>query len=183
VFSVIVMRRAIDWALRSGPAAVRDTLLAMMVVAVSAWCVHTARARSVFDLARLEARFRGTGEYSARALPRNAMVLAVQQSGAIRYYGARGTLMWDAVPERDLDRVLAWLTRQNFAPLIAVEDGEDAWFRSRFGSQQSGRLDWPPMAEVHGPVRVRVYDPAGRAAFFSGVRAETEHVWPRRRGR
>ena len=184
VFSIIVVRRAIAWGLRSRPSIARQAILAAAMVAVGAWFVHTARVRSVFDLARLESRFRATGAYAARALPVNAIVVAVQQSGAIRYYGARGAVMWDAVPENDLDRVLAWLRERGYAPLIAVEDGEDAVFRARFRSQMSGRLDWPALAEVHGPVRVRIFDPGVREAFLTGARVETEHVWPdRRRGR
>ena len=88
--------------------------------------------------------------------------------------------MWDAVRGDDLDRILEWLRGHGSVPLIAVEDGEDAAFRLRFGSQVSGRLDWPAMAEIHGPVRVRIFDPAMREAFLQGARIETAHVWPGR---
>jgi hypothetical protein len=178
VFAVAVVRRAVA-ALRCRPV-VRHAVLAAIVLAASAWFLQAARARSVFDLARLESRFRGTGVYAAGGLPGNAAVLAVQQSGSIRYYGGRPTVMWDAVPEQALDQVVSALGDRGHVPVIAVEDGEDAAFRARFRSQQYGRLDWPPMAEVHGPVRVRVFDPRMRAAFLAGGRVETEHVWPGR---
>ena len=48
-------------------------------------------------------------------------------------------------------------------------------FRARFAGEARGPLDWPPLAEVHAPVRVRVYDPEDRAAYRGGVRP------PRRR--
>ena len=152
-----------------------------LVVAASAglamWFIGVAANRQVFGLQALEARFRVTGAYAARALPANAIVLSVQQSGSIRFYGRRGTLAWDAVAPDALDDGVAWLRAQGYAPLIALEDEEDARFRARFPSQAAGQLDWPPVAEVRTPVRVRIYDPAARVVFLRGGGIATEHIW------
>ena len=178
VFAVTVVRSAVAWrapVTRVGRGAV--LLIAALCAVAAGWFLHAARERSVFDLARLEARFRITGEYAGRTLPPNAIVLAVQQSGSIRYYGGRGTLAWDAVPAGALSSTIAWLSSHGYAPYIALEDVEEAPFRSRFGSELTGRLDWPPLAEVHAPVRVRIFDPSARARFGTGALVETEHVW------
>ena len=94
-----------------------------------------------------------------RPLPGGAAVLAVQQSGSIRYHGGRATLAWDAIEPRALDahdrRPCAPPGR---APFIALEDGEEAGFRARFAGERFGALYWPPRADIERPVRVRLDD-------------------------
>ena len=125
------------------------------------WRVHVARERQVFDLQALESRFLATGHFAA-TLPPNAIVLAMQQSGSIRYHGGRPTLAWDAIPPDALDGLLARLRADGYAPYIALEELEEVRFRARFAGQRLGGLDWPPLVDLHGLVRVRIYDPAAR---------------------
>jgi len=115
----------------------------------------------VFDLQGLESRFLTTGRFAA-TLPANAMVLAMQQSGSIRYHGGRPTLAWDAIPPDALDATLARLRAHGYAPYIALEELEEVRFRARFAGQRLGGLDWPPLVDLHGLVRVKIYDPAAR---------------------
>jgi hypothetical protein len=144
--------------------------------ALGAWHVHVARTHRVFDLQALESRFVVTGTYVARALPPNAVVLAVQQSGSVRYYGARSTLAWDAIPPDALDRTIGELRGAGRAVFIVLEDEEVSRFRARFVTERLGRLDWPPHAEVHAPVRVQVYDVGERDRYLGGGVVATEHV-------
>jgi hypothetical protein len=156
----------------------RGRAAAAMAIAVGlgAWHVHIARTRSVFDLQGLESRFVVTGQYVARALPANAVVLAVQQSGSVRYYGGRSTIAWDAIPADALDRAIEALGRAGRPVFIILEDEEVPRFRERFATARLGGLDWPAHAEVHAPVRVHVYDAADRARHFGGGGVSTEHV-------
>jgi len=139
------------------------------------WYLDVAQRRHAMDLRALEARFRVTGEYS-RALPANAIVLAVQHSGSVRFYGGRPTLAWDGIEPAALDGVLSWLRDRGFTPLIVLEDAEEQRFRERFGSQRQGQLDWPPSTEIHARVRVRVYDPSQRQPYLAGRTIQTEHI-------
>jgi hypothetical protein len=145
-------------------------------VLVGAWHLHAARARHVLDLQALESRFAIAGRYAGRALPANAVVLAVQQSGSIRYHGGRATIAWDAMPPRGLDATIGALRAAGRPAYMALEDGEEAGFRARFSGQQFGALDWPPHAEFQLPVRVRLYDTGERAAYLSGQGVATEYV-------
>ena len=145
-------------------------------VGLGAWHVHIARTRSVFDLQGLESRFAVTGKYVARALPANAVVLAVQQSGSVRYYAGRSTIAWDATPADALDRTIEALGRAGRPVFIILEDEEVPRFRARFVAERLGGLDWPPHAEVHAAVRVHVYDAADRDRHLGGGRVSTEHV-------
>jgi hypothetical protein len=147
-----------------------------IAAALGAWHVHVARTRHVFDLQALESRFIVAGRYTARALPGNAVILAVQQSGSARYYGGRSTIAWDAIAPDALDRTIAALARQGRPVFIVLEDDEMSRFRGRFAAQGLGSLDWPPRAEVHAPVRVHVYDAAARERYRSGEAVATEHV-------
>ncbi|MEO6238807.1 MAG: glycosyltransferase family 39 protein [Vicinamibacterales bacterium] len=148
----------------------------VMGFALGAWHLSVARTHHVFELQALESRFIITGRYAARALPVDAVVFAVQQSGSIRYHGGRTTLAWDAVAPGALDGTVAWLRARGRSPMFVLEDGEEPAFRARFSSQRYGALDWPPVADVHGPVRVRVYDPAAGDDDARGVRRQTEFV-------
>jgi hypothetical protein len=151
--------------------------LAIIACAIlGAWHLHVAGTRHVFDLQALESRFIVTGRYASRALPPNAVVLAVQESGGVRYPGGGTTLAWDAIAPEALDSTIVWLRGHGHPAFLVLEDGEEPRFRARFPSQRYGALDWPPHAEIHAPVRVRVYDVAERDAYLGGRAIVTEQV-------
>jgi hypothetical protein len=174
VLSVAVCRAAVSRL--AVPAVARGGLLLVACAAVASWHVHVARTHHVFELQALESRFALTGAYAARALPASAVVIAVQQSGSVRFHGGRATIAWDAIPRGGLEATIAALAAAGRRAFIVLEDVEEPGFRARFAGEASGPLDWPPLAEVHAPVRVRVYDPEDRAAYRGGARIETEHI-------
>jgi hypothetical protein len=143
---------------------------------LGAWHLRVAGTHHVFDLQALESRFVVTGRYVSSALPPNTVVLAVQESGGVRYFGGGTTLAWDAVAPDALDSTIAWLRGHRHSAFLVLEDGEEPRFRARFPSQRYGGLDWPPHAEIHAPVRVRVYDAAERDAYLAGRAIVTEQV-------
>jgi hypothetical protein len=143
--------------LRAVPDRGRVAAAVLLVTALCTWRIQVATARHVFELQRLESRFVLTGEYAARHLPSDAVVLAVQQSGAIRFYAGVQTLAWGAVPADGLDALVASLQARGRAVFAALEDSEAQAFRDRFGGQACGALADRPAAEVFAPVRVRIY--------------------------
>ena len=173
---VLAVAVVLDIASRLLPTGKPVMAATLLCVVIGAWHVHVARSRHVLDLQALESRFRVTGRYVARAMPGNAVFLAVQQSGSLRFHGARPTIAWDAIDPRALDRTIAWLSANGFRPFIALEDAEEPRFRARFSGEHFGALDWPPAAEVHAPVRVRLFDPVSRAGFAVGGGVNTEHI-------
>ena len=154
----------------------RPLVIGCLSVVLCVWYLHVAQTRQVFLLQALESRFVAAGRYAARALPPQAVVLAVQESGSIRYHGDRSTLTWDAIVPSRLDATIAWLIAAGRPPFIAVEDPEEPAFRQRFERQRFGALDWPPMAEIHLPVRVRIYDVAQRDRYLAREQLSVEHV-------
>ena len=113
-------------------------------------------------------------------LPRNAIVLAAQPAGSVRFYARLPTLSWDAIDPAWLDRVFAECRARGLVPYLAVEAWEKETFRSRFrGHSPAADLDWPPRAAI-GNV-IFVYDLADRERYLAGERIPTERItWGRR---
>jgi hypothetical protein len=175
VFSVATLLGAAA-RLAANAAAARVTAAILLCAALMPWYLHVARARAAFDLQSLESRFLTTARYAADALPEGAVVLAVQQSGSIRYHGRRTTLAWDGVREDALDATIERLSAGGRPVYLALEDEERARFRQRFGTARHGQLDWPPVADIHARVGVRIFAAADRARFLRGERIGTQVI-------
>jgi len=156
----------------------RTVMFAAGLSALVMFQLHTAARRAVFELRGLEARFRIAGEYLAAHLPANAIVLTEIESGSVRFYAGRPTLVWEKLDPDWLDRALDWLRSDGYHPYFLLETDEESSFRTRFGSTSgAGQLDWPPAAEIHR--QVRLYDPADRARYREGQHIATDYFWDR----
>jgi hypothetical protein len=174
--SAAVVLKMTEWLPPLRGRSLRAPAAVILCAALGAWYLHVARTRHVFDLQSLESRFAIAGRYAARALPSNAVVLSVQQSGSLRFHGGRDTIAWDAIPPDALDRTIATIRSAGRRPFIVLEDAEEPAFRKRFATERFGRLEWPPQVEIHAPVRVHFYDPAALDRYLAGQRVDTEHV-------
>jgi len=153
----------------AAPAAARAPLLVAGVGLLASYYVFTANERSVFDLHRLESRYVAAGAFASQQLPQNAVLLSVQESGPLRMYGGRTTVRFDYLDPEGLEAAVQFLERAGSRPYFALEAWEETQFRERFArSSPLGLLDWPPMAEVGRPVKVRFYDPRDRQRFLAG---------------
>ncbi len=162
----------IDGVLRTRPR--RPAVIGIVTVVLCGLFVREARARSVFDLRRLEARYARAGSYVADRLPPNALVITSWESGSVRLYGHRTTLIWDVLDPAWLDRAIAYVRMQGFEPYLLFERWEEPIFRQRFAGSAAAALDWPPAAEIAG--QVRIYRPDDRARYLRGEAAPTEYV-------
>jgi hypothetical protein len=150
-------------------------VVATVVVCGLGWqWVGEARRRSAFDLWRLESRYVRAGHYVAAHLPPNAFVFASWESGSVRYYGHRLTLVWDGLDEGWLDRAVTFAVDRGFEPFFLFERWEEPGFRARFGGTGLAALDWPPTAEVGG--QVRIYRPSDRDRYLGGGRVSTDYA-------
>ena len=103
----------------------------------------------------------------------------MHQSGSVRFYSGRHTLVWADLDPASLDRALEYLRGRGYHPFLLFETWEEPGFRARFGQQSAtGRLEWPPIAEIDRDVRI--YDPADRAPFMRGGSVRTDHFWTKR---
>jgi hypothetical protein len=145
-----------------------------LAIVIGVFFIREARARSVFDLQRLEARYERAGLYVDSHFPPDALVVTSWESGSIRYYGHRNTLVWDSLDPAWLDRAIAYLRTRGYEPYLLFERWEEPIFRARFAGSTIGRLDWPPAAEIAG--QVRIYRPDDRERYVRGVGIATDYA-------
>jgi hypothetical protein len=171
---LIAVAAAIDALLGRLRVRFRRALVVVTAIALLVPGVREAQARSAFRLQRLEARFERSGRYVGRRLPANAIVITSWESGSVRFYGRRQTLVWDQLPADSLDRALAFVRAKGYEPYLLFERWEEPLFRERFTGSETASLDWPPMAEI--AAQVRIYKPEDRARYLAGTAAPTEYV-------
>jgi hypothetical protein len=138
------------------------TLLVAITVVGSANVMHASREQA-FNLRVYEARYRTAGRYLAAALPRNAAIIAAQQSASARHYTGLPVVRWDLL-SIDLDEAVATLRNLDRHPVVLVEDWEMAPLRAKFPRSRYARLDWTPRADFGQVTRVRLFDPSDRDA-------------------
>jgi len=153
---------------------VRAALSSVLTIAMCLFFIREARARSVFDLQRLESRYERAGEYVARRLPENALIITSWESGSVRFYSNRKTLVWDALDPAWLDRAIAYSRTRGLEPYLLFERWEEPLFRQRFAGSRVAALDWPPAAEIAG--QVRIYRPEDRERYLKGEGKPTEYA-------
>jgi hypothetical protein len=178
---VVLVARVVTNAVSRLAVAWRPLVLASLVGAVGITWVHTAGQRAVFQLATLEQKYPAAGDYVRSRLPANAVVIAGQESGSVRYYAGRPSLAWDAFEPASLDSAVAFLERRGYAAFFVLEPWEEIRFRDRFGAAAAlGALDWPPVAQIG--TDVRVYGASDRSRYLGGASVQTERIWIGRKG-
>jgi hypothetical protein len=170
---ILVMASVDSIARRIAPWSARP-VVAAVAVALAVTYLGEAQIRNVFRLHQLEARYERAGTFVGRRLPSNAIVITSSESGSVRFYSGRRTLVWDMLDPTWLDSAIEYLRMRGLEPFLLLETGEEPSFRRRFVSSPLGRLDWPPAAEVAS--RVRIYRPDDREKYFKGVHAPTEYA-------
>ena len=135
-------------------------LLAALAFAVSTNVTHAAQ-QSAYALRDYDARYRTIGRYLAASLPKEAVIVASQQSGSAHYYTGLPVLRWDLLAV-DLETAVARLRALGRRPVLVVEDWERPALRQRFPSGPIASLDWAPRAEAGQTTRVGVWNPEDR---------------------
>lgn len=173
-FSLAIAVIACAAAARLGPmAAVGATVLA--AAAWGAWQVHRGDTLDLLTRAREEHRFIVTGRFAGDALPPDALVFTIWQSGSVRYYGNRLTVVWDAIAPTELDPAIDALSARSRDAVLVLDAFEHEMFKGRFaGASRFAGLDWPPLARIgSATTAVTVWRFADRARYESGARLDT----------
>jgi hypothetical protein len=92
-------------------------------------------ANGVFQMPEDEMRHQLAGELVAQATTPQAVILALQHSGSLRYYADRQTINWDRIPAGAMDSTVQALQRQGFDVYVMIDsDAERVMFESRHGN-------------------------------------------------
>jgi hypothetical protein len=118
------------------PPQLRLVATVTLLIVVCDRTIDYAAARATFDTGG-EQKYAITGRYVAEHLPADAVILAEQHSGSLRYYGHRTTLRFGSIPPDHLDRALAELQRRGYRPYLVVEDWEEDAFRRQFAGRRA----------------------------------------------
>ena len=159
---VLVGALLVNATMRVPPAMRGVVLLAALTLACSLNIVR-AQQEQAFNLRRYESRYRAAGNYLEAALPPAAVVVAVQESGSVRYYAHVPILRWDQLGV-DIDAAIAAMRAIGRHPVLLVEDWEARDLLAKFPASAIARLDWPARAEFGDETRVRLFDPVDRDA-------------------
>jgi hypothetical protein len=119
-----------------------------------------------------ERRYPDVGLFISQALPPNAVVLTVQDSGSIRHYGGRLTIRWDQIDRDWTPRAAAELERMGLHPYLVTEDFELPQFRRSFGLDEGAPLPWPLFARMRQNGGVSIHDLSSRPSTAPPISLE-----------
>ena len=149
------------------------------VMAVAIVMVRESIHRHAFGLWEFERRFQLAGEYVAARLPPNAIVITGQESGSVRFYSNRDTMVWRALPSDGLDNAMTFARTNGYRPYLLIETGEQQEFVDQFaGKSPLGGLGWPARVDINH--MLKIYDPEDFSRYRSGERIPTERIWTKK---
>lgn len=169
---------ATAWALLT-PLAGRVAPLALLLVAglVARGGLAIAADAGVFSLWVSAQRYPAAAAWVRAHAPADALVLAVQHSGALADGAGRTIGRWDYIAPDALDTTVERLASRGRSVWLVVDSFEEGPFRTRFATTRRGPLDWAPLAEMRVPgERVHVYD------LTTPTRATAPEIVPGTRG-
>jgi hypothetical protein len=128
---------AVAWLTRWSTAA-RAVALTALLIAGGIHAVTFMDSKDILSNAESERRrYLDAAVYLDAALPADAVVLAMQHSGSIRYYAGLLTMRWDVLDSGSLDAAAAALHARGVPVFAAIESWEEEAFRRRFAHQGS----------------------------------------------
>jgi hypothetical protein len=167
VFAAIELAAWLDrW-----PVTVRVPLLFAIVMGLSGYNLAIARSLDTFKLADQLARVAIVADYLNQNVDPDAVLVAGEQSGSMRYYTRRSILRWEAASPAVLTNAFATLAKSNRPIFIVLDAWEEPLFRSKLSAAAS--LDWPPMVVAGTTHRTQVWRLSDGAAFRRGQPVDT----------
>jgi hypothetical protein len=96
-------------------------------------------------IGKSDTKYEMAGRIVGRDTPVNSVIMTMQHSGSIRYYGGRLTMRYDQLDEKWLDRAVDWFSTQGVRTYAFIEDWEVPEFQKHFPGQRLGTLDMKPI--------------------------------------
>jgi len=152
--------------------AARVAVLLAFSLAQVAHGVSQARARDTFRLVDQQRRVSQAATFLA-TLPTHTVIVAGEQSGALRYYTGLSILRWDLASPESLISSLVALGVAGKPVVIALDAWEREPFRARFRAVASVSLEWPAAFEAGTSHRTYVWRLSDRERFLAGERTAT----------
>jgi hypothetical protein len=155
---LVLMVAALRWLVWKIPVEARVPAIALICAAIVPFGVNAARHEGVFNVAAFEGRHIRAAQEIASRTPADAIVMAVQHSGSVRYYADRVTLRYDWLKDAALDTALRDLSAKGRRVYLVVDDWEEKEFRARFSSSNRAAQLGEPIARVPSSPEVRIFE-------------------------
>jgi hypothetical protein len=169
VFAAVELSAWIDrW-----PVAVRPLLLFAIVMGTTAHALWVTRSMDTFKLADQLRRVSVVADFINEDVPPAAVIVAGEQSGAMRYYTDRPILRWEAAAPDALAAAMTALEQSRRPIYIVLDAWEDGLFRAKFAALPAGTLDWPPILDAGTSHRTRLWKLSDRERFRRGESLNT----------
>ena len=155
------------------PVPARPLLLFVLVIGVAAHALWNARSMHTFRLADQLRRVSRVAALIDEDVPPAAVLVAGEQSGAMRYYTGRPILRWEAASPESLAASTAALERSRRPVYVVLDAWEEGLFRAKFAGVAAGALDWPPILDAGTSHRTRLWKLSDRDKFLRGENLNT----------
>jgi hypothetical protein len=158
------------------PAAARFPLFFVMMLGITAHGLFVARSFETFKLREQLRRVAQVADAINHTAPSNAVIIAGEQSGAMRYYTGRSILRWEAGTPETFPNAIGVLLKSERPIYIVLDAWEMELFRQKFPNAGPAELDWPPMLEAGSSHRTLAWNLADRFRFQIGQRINTVRI-------
>lgn len=156
----------------------RRLVTAAAVLALGAYGWHQAVAMQTFQIWKQERRYPGMALEVRRLTGRNAVILATDHSGSLRYYAGRMTMHASVMAPYRLDSTIDWLMAQGAHPYLVIDALEVPALRARFAGQQTlAVLDRHPLLTYRGLQPVFLFDLAPPAPGAPPMEVVVDEAW------
>jgi hypothetical protein len=108
--------------------------------------------------------------------PANAIIIAGEQSGAMRYYTDRSILRWEAATPETFPSAIEVLLKAGRPIYIVLDAWEMEPFQKKFPDLGPAELDWPPMLEAGSSHRTLAWNLADRFRYQIGQTINTVRI-------
>jgi hypothetical protein len=150
------------------PLAWRAPILFALLLGVTAYSLSSARSHDTFKLADQLRRVSRVAGFMDGGVPFDAVLLAGEQSGSMRYYTHRSILRWEAATPEALASAITTLEQKGRPVYVVLDAWENEPFRKKFATVPAVSLDWPPVLEAGTSHRTRLWKLSDRDRFLRG---------------
>ena len=158
------------------PVAIRFPIFFALMLGIVAHSVLVARSLDTFKLKDQFRRVEQVAEAINHTAPPNAVIIAGEQSGSMRYYTGLSILRWEAATPGTFPKAVETLLEAERPIYIVLDAWEMELFRSKFPDSGPAELDWPPMLEAGSSHRTLAWNLADRWRFQLGQRINTVRI-------
>lgn len=107
---------------------------------VGGWGLRFANTNAAFTVGWGDLRYVSAAHVVREMTTPSSVILSMQHSGSVKYYGGRQSLRYDYIEPHRLESVVQWLLERDRGVYIMLEEWEIPVFRERFKDTPYGAL-------------------------------------------